>query len=785
MELPSYSPQGAKVAPTQTPSILVVPTDTVSDDKVEELYDFSPSHPTHSPSEHSAHTRSFGLSASKKWGSMFKRNMSKLFSDSKTSIEIRNEELTDKEVLSILQESDSGLQRSPLEVRIEISVQDETDEFHMEVCKRSSEKNINRTDAIIDVYTDRYIAASGSINSALIDILNSSFSEDTINLFAKSLLAKGASPFTCDPDLNTPLHLVAKKGFMSIAKKLVEVMAMVYSRNKDGDTPFELAVSNRHDSIAAYLAAAMPDYEVRRLFTASGDKWSRISFHNMLEKAEEFRETILAVLDAMKVLDQQTDSTYHLYYGILEADSKGFQPRQHNFNKHEKSCLHIVSRSGYEEIVYHDTVRLLLRYKWKKFGRVRFLLQCLSYLLHILVMSLAFILAAREDNPKHYFYPQVTASNVIRLLCEIAYIFFTFWNLASEVFQMFRHRLRYLLDWYNYLDLGALLCSLLIIPLRFSQNPQAENAQWFFASIAYLLNVMRGYKFAVVLRTTGAYVEIIGSILRYDIVPFSIIFMMFLFGFSGATYLALKFEGVVDAARSAYVSCPYGNSTNSLKPTRCQEQTYQVGEWWFVLFNGLRVMVESGPVFENYYQPCSTCGFGWLSLFLHVIFLFFVIVVFLNLIIAQMSDTYQNVWSDAQRKLYKNRAWILARIEHNSLLAICLRDYRAKHFRPLEVIKNPKTILDKWEAPPLNTLGKNVEKLQAEAASQLSVLEEIKAMLADHERLMMQVLRNQASQMDNVEIPRLKQRSRVINQITEANKVSEGIIQIRSFLQLH
>ena len=784
MELSSYSPEGAKVAPAHTPAILVVPTDAVSDDKLEELYDFSPSHPTYSPSEHSVHTRSFGLSVSKKWGTMFKRNISKLFSDSKISVET-HEELTDKEVLSLLQESDSGPQRSPLEVRIEMSVQDETDEFHKAVCKKSSEKNITRTDAIIEVYTDKYIATSGSVNSALIDILNSSFSEETINLFSNSLLAKGASPFTCDHDLNTPLHLVAKKGLMSITKKLVDIMALVHSRNKDGDTPFELAVSNRHDSIAAYLAAAMPDYEVRRLFTASGDNPSRLSFHSMLEQVEDFRGTILAVLDTMKVLDQQTDSTYHLYYGILEADSKGFQPRQTNFNRHEKSCLHIIARAGYEEIVYHDTVRLLLRYKWKKFGRMRFLLQCLSFFLHILVMSIAFILAAREDNPKHYFYPRVTASNIIRLLCEFAYFCFTFWNLASEVFQMFRHRIRYLLDWYNYLDLGAIICSLLILPLRFSQNAQAENAQWFFASIAYLLNVMRGYKFAVVLRTTGAYVEIIASILRYDIVPFSIIFMMFLFGFSGATYLALKFEGVVDAARSSYVSCPYGNSTNSLRQIRCQEQTYQVSEWWFVLFNGLRVMVESGPVFENYYQPCSTCGFGWLSLTLHVIFLFFVIVVFLNLIIAQMSDTYQNVWSDAQRKLYKNRAWILARIEHNSLLVICLRDFRSKHFKPLEVIKNPKSILDRWEAPPLNSLGKNVEKLQAEAVSQFAALEEIKAMLTDHERLIVQVLRNQASQMDNVEVPRLKQRSRVINQLSEANKVSEGITQIRSFLQLH
>ncbi len=34
-----------------------------------------------------------------------------------------------------------------------------------------------------------------------------------------------------------------------------------------------------------------------------------------------------------------------------------------------------------------------------------------------------------------------------------------------------------------------------------------------------------------------------------------------------------------------------------------------------------------------------------------------------------MSDTYGSVQQDAQRSLAINRAWIVARVEHNSLLA--------------------------------------------------------------------------------------------------------------------
>ena len=51
------------------------------------------------------------------------------------------------------------------------------------------------------------------------------------------------------------------------------------------------------------------------------------------------------------------------------------------------------------------------------------------------------------------------------------------------------------------------------------------------------------------------------------------------------------------------------------------------------------------------------------------VFLFLVVVVLLNLLIAQMSDTYGSIQQDAQRSLAINRAWIVARVEHNSLLA--------------------------------------------------------------------------------------------------------------------
>ena len=60
----------------------------------------------------------------------------------------------------------------------------------------------------------------------------------------------------------------------------------------------------------------------------------------------------------------------------------------------------------------------------------------------------------------------------------------------------------------------------------------------------------------------------------------------------------------------------------------------------------------------------------WLGDILLFVYLFVVVIVMLNLLIAQMSDTYANVQRDAHRSLALDRAWIIARVEHNSILGI-------------------------------------------------------------------------------------------------------------------
>lgn len=109
------------------------------------------------------------------------------------------------------------------------------------------------------------------------------------------------------------------------------------------------------------------------------------------------------------------------------------------------------------------------------------------------------------------------------------------------------------------MDIGAFLFPLLIIPFRIANL----SVQWVFASLGYLSQILRGFKFAAVfrythefvlltvnflwlyfLRSTGAYVQILSKIFIHDMIPFGGIFSIFLFAFTGAFYLALRGEEV-------------------------------------------------------------------------------------------------------------------------------------------------------------------------------------------------------------------------------------------------
>ena len=71
------------------------------------------------------------------------------------------------------------------------------------------------------------------------------------------LLQRGANAAIKDENLNTPLHHAAKRGWTSIAKKLVECRNTACDTNKDGHTPLELAILETKNECATFLVKSM------------------------------------------------------------------------------------------------------------------------------------------------------------------------------------------------------------------------------------------------------------------------------------------------------------------------------------------------------------------------------------------------------------------------------------------------------------------------------------------------------------------------------------------------
>ena len=177
-----------------------------------------------------------------------------------------------------------------------------------------------------------------------------------------------------------------------------------------------------------------------------------------------YQTTVLAVLDTMIQPHEGKPGAHTVYYDILDGDQNGHPPNCDNFDSSEKSCLYKIAKNNnkvtvgncytnfslLQEVVYHDVVRLLLRRKWKKYGRVRFLYvsyilkpiiicfhcrtQFIFYIIHTAIMTSAFVLAAEKANPRDYD----EGVDIFRGICEALFILCIMYNVCVELYQCIR-----------------------------------------------------------------------------------------------------------------------------------------------------------------------------------------------------------------------------------------------------------------------------------------------------------------------------------------------------------
>ncbi|XP_028417809.1 uncharacterized protein LOC114542467 [Dendronephthya gigantea] len=473
----------------------------------------------------------------------------------------------------------------------------------------------------------------------------------------------------------TLLHLAAEQNFLHVSRCLVDRFPTLLHATTDDDEwdkavmPVELALEKRNDDTAAYLISQMLANRVTELFLYDdigesvkfyfGDI---ISYRDPETNEYGMKKTVVAVLNKLinpywpyqpdralvdednveiqRALDSVPDDpmNYDFHYHILETDENGRTPKYEDsedvdplFNHRSMSCLERIADSENKEAVKHPVVRMLVLSKWNEFAFNWFCFKAVLYLIFLAVLSYALMFGSTRDDPTQYDGP---ADN-FRAVCEMASIIFLIVHLLDEFGEILREKISYFEVWHNYLDLLGIILTLVVLPLRYAE----VKAQWSFAALGLLFNFLRLFKFSHVSRVTGLYTTTLVKIIQKDIPRFLLFFSVVFIGFCGAMYLALKVNDKQDS----------------------------FGGFAWLMLAGFRALAEQQSLEDDYQK------FSWLPIIILLAYMMVVIVILLNILIAQLSYTYDEAKKIAKLQYAADIMRIVSRVEYSPIRYFSLR----------------------------------------------------------------------------------------------------------------
>ncbi|XP_074647190.1 uncharacterized protein LOC141903117 [Tubulanus polymorphus] len=571
--------------------------------------------------------------------------------------------------------------------------------FQTQIARKMRVYLIGKQEAEIEVLLDRLVEAQGGLDKALLSVVSTVYTEIKVETFVRILLFRGANPTSTDDQKQTPLHYAVRRGLIGVCTRLLEYDAHPLAKDQDSASPFKIALTKKSDEIAASLLQYIPAATVRQIYASTETQTAEFSFHHLIHTG--MQKTALGVLDCMLELCSRCTENYRVYYQVLEGDEKGRGPDHPDFNRSSKSALQLIAQFGNNEIGYHNVVRLLVRRKWRKFAKWRFQFNAIVFLISLFALTYTAVVSTMTNDPTVYDTPLQISRAAFEAIgfCQVAY------SLLLELVQMCRHRIEYFKDRFNWHDLISIGLLLSVIPLRYTPY---KYAQWPVFSAGYLAWTFRIFKYAPVFRQTGAYAQTLWRVFAQDFPQFTILFAVILLAFSGSFLLALRGEDMLGK----------------------HEETRN---FWHILFTGVRTLVEGEPIVT--YTGAQT-QYGAMGSVLMVLFLITCSIILLNILIAQLSDTYQTVQNDALRSLELNRAWIVARVEINS---VCTgKGYRTRYYKDIEEIPNLQRALD-WDKEPVTPYSKVIDQMAAQMTIQEQNMVTIKNRMARQEKLLVKI----------------------------------------------
>ena len=331
------------------------------------------------------------------------------------------------------------------------------------------------------------------------------------------------------------------------------------------------------------------------------------------------------------------------YY--LENDARGSKPTDKEFSYIHGIALQMLAETEDHDLAYHPTVRVIVDKKMSKIGNYYLLIEILYFL--VFLSSLFFILtsAVTKRNPLNY----VDYGDVIRAIFEVLVAIFWIVSLLLEIFEVVgetRHVYQrilansldkssveienslgtiakevatlYFREPYNYFDLLGLLLLFLILPLRVANS----GFQWVFASLSVIIHFLRFIKVLRLLPGFGTYVHTITLIIIKDVPKFAVVSSMIMLVAAEAFFLALRAPYALDEP-------PRNSSLEEIIAD--SEGMFNQFYWTFLVF--IRLLLQGENVLDGNYLFDSL---NWLDAAIYLTTLTLVIVVLLNIFIAQV-----------------------------------------------------------------------------------------------------------------------------------------------------
>ena len=591
-------------------------------------------------------------------------------------------------------------------------------------------------------------ARAGESNNAGVTPMMLATKEDRDSLIPL-IMSHGIILSKVDDEQNSVMHHAATNGAVNCVKYLVKRIAKmsgythkfeIFGRSNDnGKTPFNIALENRQETVLEVFIKYAPN----KFFTENSKY-----LHDMYDR--EMYQTLRAVFDKMatKSTDGNIDKM-NMAVEFLDSNAAGQYPRDTGYNHMVPSLLHKMLDCPEVTLKYHPIVNIVINRKLVIY-RWWYILSFIFYLFFLLSLSYALIQASYLCDDQLFQYNN--GYSIFRLFCEIFCIlcwvlflvdevieFIIEWvqrrhessnsdnlenalisqsggtgrlktifscfqslNNCSKMFHFFDRVLcnlpsafsNYIFG-FNVIDFSALVCFPILCILRIA----GSYVQWTFASFTFILFSLRLFKYTRVLPALGAYVRSVFRVFVRDIPRFIVIVLITSISYFGGIHLAARQQPFYSSSNTVSLNNQVCSNTSQTQLFWFNQERTQNYDLRKPLISSIIFLLDGGP--GNVEDDLLNVNFLFAALY--IVFAFAIIVVLLNILIAQLSETYSEIIKTNE---FHYKMELVVNLELKSNLAFITGKFLRKYIS----INKLEVPVSSWEHLKVTCPGKSMEQ---------------------------------------------------------------------------